>query len=68
MRPFFRYSVGPYGSAGLPPEDAGLVSLGLLPFANRDEQKTGRFREWQRGYVMLILSNTMDLKRFLSAQ
>ena len=54
--------VSPDGNTHFARQENGQV------FADGGEQKAGQFREWQQGYVMLILSNTMDLKRFLSAQ
>ena len=54
--------VSPDGNTHFVRQENGQV------FADGGKQKAGWFREWQQGYVMLILSNTMDLKRFLPAQ
>ena len=44
--------VSPDGNAHFARQENGQV------FANGDEQKTGRFREWQRGYTSELSEST----------
>lgn len=51
--------VSPNGNAHFARQENGQV------FANGDEQKTGRFREWQQGYETLYLEQNHFKSRML---